>query len=75
MQKEFPEFKVFLEQLKYANPDWRPIIPEWPEIEVQNIGIGLSQAITGKKTPEEAMQQYVEPVRKIMERAGYYTWK
>lgn len=75
MQKEFPEFKVFKEQLKYANPDWRPIIPEWPEVEEQNIGIGLSEAITGKKSPEAALQQYVEPVRKIMERAGYYTWK
>jgi len=75
LQNEFPEFAVFKEQLKYANPNWRPIIPEWPEVEVQNIGVGLSEAITGKKSPEEALRQYVEPVRKIMERAGYYTWK
>ncbi|UCF91718.1 MAG: sugar ABC transporter substrate-binding protein [Desulfobacterales bacterium] len=75
LRKVYPEFAVFEEQLQYANPDWRPIIPEWPEVEVQNIGIGLSEAITGKKTPQEAMQQYVEPVRKIMERAGYYTWR
>ncbi len=75
LRKVYPEFAVFEEQLKYANPDWRPIVPEWPEVEVQNIGIGLSEAITGKKSPKEAMEQYIPVVRKIMERAGYYTWK
>ncbi|MBM4331964.1 MAG: extracellular solute-binding protein [Deltaproteobacteria bacterium] len=75
LQKEFPEFTAILENLKYANPDWRPIIPEWPEISVQHIGIALHEATTGKKTPEKAMGDIVEPVRKIMEKAGYYSWK
>jgi multiple sugar transport system substrate-binding protein len=75
LQKEFPEFIVILENLKYANPDWRPPIPEWPEISMQHIGIALHEAITGKKTPEKAMGEIVEPVRKIMEKGGYYTWR
>jgi len=75
LQKEFPEYSAILENLKYANPDWRPIIPEWPEISVQHIGIALHEAITGKKTPEKAMGDAVEPVRKIMEKAGYYSWR
>jgi multiple sugar transport system substrate-binding protein len=75
LQKEFPEFSAILENLKYANPDWRPIIPEWPEISVQYVGVALHEAITGKKTPEKAMGDVVDPVRKIMEKAGYYLWK
>jgi multiple sugar transport system substrate-binding protein len=75
MQKEFPEFVAILENLKYANPDWRPLIPEWPEISMQYIGIALHEAITGKKTPEKAMTDVIEPVKKIMERGGYYVWK
>ncbi|RPJ05463.1 MAG: extracellular solute-binding protein [Deltaproteobacteria bacterium] len=75
MQKEYPEFNAILENLKYANPDWRPLIPEWPEISMQYVGIALHEAITGKKTPEKAMTDVVEPVRKIMEKAGYYSWK
>ena len=75
MQKDYPEFAAVLENLKYANPDWRPLIPEWPEISMSHIGIALHEAITGKKTPEKAMADVIEPVRKIMERGGYYTWK
>ena len=75
LQKEFPEFAAILENLQYANPDWRPIIPEWPEISVQYVGVALHEAITGKKTPEKAMNDIVDPVRKIMEKTGYYSWK
>ncbi len=75
LQKEYPEFTAILENLQYANPDWRPLIAEWPEISVQYVGVALHEAITGKKTPEKAMNDIVEPVRKIMEKAGYYSWK
>ena len=75
LQKEFPEFTDVLENIKYANPDWRPIIPEWPEISMQYLGTAVHEAITGKKAPEKAMNDIREPVRKIMENAGYYSWK
>jgi multiple sugar transport system substrate-binding protein len=75
MQKDYPEFAAVLENLRYANPDWRPLIPEWTEISQQHIGIALHEAITGKKTPEKAMADVIEPVKKIMEKGGYYTWK
>jgi len=75
LQKEYPEFKDILENIKYANPDWRPLIPEWPEISMTYLGTAVHEAITGKKTPEQAMNGIVDPVRKIMEKAGYYSWK
>jgi len=70
LQEEYPEFEVLAEQLKYANPDWRPIIPEWGEIN-STIGININQALTGEKTPEKAMEDAVEPIRDILIRAGY----
>jgi len=72
LQQKYPEFEVFAEQLQYADPDWRPIIAEWSEINVQYMGVAVSQVLTGEKQPKEAMDAIVEPVREIMERAGYY---
>lgn len=72
LQEMYPEFAVLAEQLKVANPDWRPIIPEWGQINGPYLGTAINQALTGEKTPEQAMNDIVEPVRQIMERAGYY---
>ena len=75
LQKNIAYFKVLAENLKYANPDWRPLIPEWPEVETDHIGIALSEVLLGKKPAQEAMDAEVGPVTKIMEQAGYYTWQ
>lgn len=70
LQAKYPEFKALAQQLPHVNPDWRPIIPEWGEI--NNImGIAVNQALTGEKAPREAMEGIVEPIREIMVRAGY----
>jgi multiple sugar transport system substrate-binding protein len=73
LQKQFPEFKVLAEQLQYADPDWRPIIPEWGIINEQFLGVAIHQVLIGEKFPEEAMKSVVKPVRNIMEQAGYYS--
>jgi multiple sugar transport system substrate-binding protein len=72
LQAKFEEFPVLAEQLKYADPDWRPIIKEFSEIDTQYVGVVVNQVLTGEKSPEEAMQSIVEPVRAIMEHGGYY---
>ncbi len=74
MQAKFPEFKVIIDQINNGDidPDWRPIIPEWGEINVQLLGVAINQVLTGEKTPEEAMAGIKDPVREIMQRAGYY---
>jgi multiple sugar transport system substrate-binding protein len=71
LQAKYPEFKVLVEQIKYADPDWRPIIPEWGEIN-QTIGVAVNQVLTGEKTPKAAMNGIIQPIRDIMQRAGYY---
>jgi len=74
VREKFPEYKFLAEALKYADPDWRPIIPAWPEVEEEHLGIAVNLVLAGAKSPEEAMNAEVEPVREIMKKAGYYTW-
>lgn len=69
--RQYPEFITFKEALKYSNPDWRPIIPVWDKINVQALGVGISEALTGKKTAEAALNDLVPQVTQIMREAGY----
>lgn len=71
MVMRYPEFITLRLQLLYSDPDWRPIIAEWDEINVQALGIAVSEALTGKKTPEEALNGMVPKVNDIMKRGGY----
>ena len=74
LQARFPHYEVFAEALQYADPDWRPIIPEWGELNAPNFGVAISEAVTGVQEPREALDNLVPRVREIMENAGYYTW-
>ena len=69
--RQYPEFITFKEALKYSNPDWRPIIPVWDKINVQALGVGISEALTGKKSAEAALNDMVPQVTTIMREAGY----
>ncbi len=69
--RKYPEFITFVEALKYSNPDWRPIIPVWDTINVQALGVALSEALTGKKTAEQALNDVVPQVTSIMREGGY----
>ncbi|MCG8572842.1 MAG: extracellular solute-binding protein [Spirochaetes bacterium] len=71
IQAKYPEFQVLAEQLKYANPDWRPIIPEWGQINAPYLGVAINQVLTGDKSPEKAMADIKKPIRDILVKAGY----
>ena len=71
IMKQYPEFAILKDQLKYVEPDWRPIIAEWDEINIQALGVAVSEALTGKKSPEEALNGIVPKVADIMKRGGY----
>ncbi len=70
---EYPHLEVFGEALKDADPDWRPIIPAWGEINSE-LGTTLNKAMTGEIEVKEALDLVAERSRAIMEEAGYYTW-
>lgn len=69
--RKYPEFITFVEALKYSDPDWRPIIAGWDRINVQALGVGLSEALTGKKSAEQALNDMVPQVNAIMREDGY----
>lgn len=69
--RKYPEFITFIEALRYSNPDWRPIIPVWDKINVQALGVGLSEALTGKNTAVQALSDLVPQVTAIMRESGY----
>lgn len=70
LQAKYPEYKVLEETVPSINPDWRPIIPQFNEVE--NIfGIAVNQVLSGKKSPEEAMQGIMAPERALMVKYGY----
>ena len=72
---KFPEYPVVAEQLECADPDWRPLIPEWNELNIQVLGVALSNIITTDVDVQAEMDKANEKARAIMEREGYYLWK
>ncbi|CAE6713352.1 ABC transporter substrate-binding protein [Paraburkholderia nemoris] len=71
MIKQFPEFAVLREQIKYIDPDWRPMIPVWDAIVDQALGVGISDALIGTSSPTAALNGEVPKVLEIMRNAGY----
>jgi multiple sugar transport system substrate-binding protein len=72
LQKKYPYYAIFAEALKYADPDWRPLINEWNELNAPIFGVALGEIITGKKAPQAALDEIVPRVRAVMEKGGYY---
>ena len=74
VNKKFPHMKVFGEALKHADPDWRPIIPVWGKINA-DLGTTLSKVLTEDLDIQEALDGVAERTKKVMDQAGYNTWK
>ncbi len=74
VNKKFPHMKTFGEALKYADPDWRPIIPVWGKINA-DLGTTLSKVLTEGLDTKTALDGVAKRTRKVMEDAGYYTWR
>jgi multiple sugar transport system substrate-binding protein len=69
--RQFPEYTTLREQIRHADADWRPIIAEWDEINVKVLGVAVHAALTGKKTPEQALNDVVPTVVELMKSGGY----
>ena len=72
LQKKYPYYETFAEALKYADPDWRPIIDAWNELNAPIFGVAMGEVVTGVKAPKAALDEIVPRVRDVMSRAGYY---
>ncbi|MEP4194686.1 MAG: extracellular solute-binding protein [Aliishimia sp.] len=74
LNAKYPFSATFGEALKYADPDWRPIIPVWGKINA-DIGTTMSKVLTEGLDIQEALDGVAERARAVMEDAGYYTWQ
>ena len=70
----FDEYPVVRDQLPCADPNWRPLIPEWNELNIDVLGQALNKIITTDDEIQPIMDAANEQIRAIMEREGYYTW-
>ena len=68
----FPEYAVLAKQIEYANPNWRPIIPEWANINEQILGTLIHDAVAGLITPVVALTQAEEKMTLLMKNSGRY---
>jgi multiple sugar transport system substrate-binding protein len=50
-----------------TDPDWRPRIPEWPEIG-EVMAIAVQEALVGRKTPKQALDDANAELRRILRR-------
>jgi multiple sugar transport system substrate-binding protein len=71
MLRQFPEYLILRSQLRDVDPDWRPIIPEWDEINTKALGVAIGEAIQGKKPSQQALDGVVAQIQDIMQRGGY----
>jgi multiple sugar transport system substrate-binding protein len=71
---KFPHMKTFGEALKYADPDWRPIIPVWGKINA-DLGTTLSKVLTENLDIKKALDGVAQRSKAVMQEAGYYTWQ
>ena len=71
-RKKYPiEFPVLKDALKIANPDWRPLIPEWDHISQQIIGLALPDIISGKKSASAALTAIVPDIEAVARKGGW----
>lgn len=62
--------KVRIESLNIARADYRPLIPEWPEIG-DIMGAQVNAAATGGPSSEEALKEANKQVTEVLRHAGY----
>lgn len=69
--RRYPEYLTLREQLRYADPDWRPIIPVWDEINTGPLGAAVHQGMTGAMPPGQALGAILGRVTEILIAGGY----
>jgi len=74
LQERFPEYPVILEQMECANENWRPLIPEWGEVNAQIMGQKLGSYLNGEMSAEDALAEAKSEIEALMARSGYYGW-
>ena len=71
LSQKIPEMALLAQQLKYINADWRPIIAQWDDINVEELGVAVFQGMSGEKSAFNALNDIAPSVSERMRKAGY----
>lgn len=71
LTRKYPEYLTLRSALRDTDPDWRPIIPEWDEINIKMLGVAIGQALRKEKSAEQALGEMAPKVAELMKRNGY----
>ncbi len=74
VNQKLPYMAQFEIALRFSDPDWRPLIPEWDKINAPILGQGLAEAVYENKDPKKALDDMAKQVREVMDSAGYYNF-
>jgi ABC-type glycerol-3-phosphate transport system substrate-binding protein len=56
---------------KWAQPYYRPLTPEWPQVN-DTCSIAISKVLTGEETTEKALEKANKELYRIYKEAGYF---
>jgi multiple sugar transport system substrate-binding protein len=71
LQKSYPELVVLRESLRFADPDWRPVIAEWDEINTKILGAAIHDVLLDKGDPKLKLDEAALKATALMRRSGY----
>jgi len=66
-----PEQSILPFVLRAANPDWRPLIPEWDEMSKDIIGQALPDVLSGKRSAREALASTAPRLESLLRSGGW----
>ncbi len=66
------ESGAVIESLLCADTDWRPLVPEWNDIQTKVLGPALLEVVQTKRPVPEIMNEANAALRQLMAEAGYY---
>jgi multiple sugar transport system substrate-binding protein len=68
VQEKYPWAQTYLESLKVANPEYKPRIPAYVQME-EVLGVELNAAMLGAVTPQQALDTAQEKIIQILKHA------
>lgn len=74
VRAKYPHYPIFNEALKYADADWRPLLPVWIGEFKGIFSPKLSDAVNGAAPVQKTLDDLAVRAREVMEREGFYTW-
>ena len=68
---EIPYLEILRKQLVMANPDWRPMIPQWDIINIDYMGKAIPRALNNEANSQKALNECATQVNILMKQWGY----